>query len=167
MILRQQGSPKQSGHEAEWVEPGRDRPGRAAAGRNIAAPDPHRLAQCRAMRRPCGRLGPLPRPAGLGGGRARPGPGPPARPHGQRVTVFRSRHRGSSPLPDLTYGWRSLDTSCPIPDAGLLMTAPRRPGRATANPRIGHKIAPFMLHTPTSDDHGCCREHEAPPRIYN
>src|SRR5580704_3148669 len=119
------------------------------------------------QRRPCGRLGPLPRPAGRGGGRARPGPGPPARPHRQRVTVFRSRHRGSSPLPDLTYGWRPLGTSCPIRDAGLLMTAPRRRGRATANPRVGLKIAPFMLHTPTSDDHGCCREHEAPPRIYN
>jgi uncharacterized protein YndB with AHSA1/START domain len=27
-------------------------------------PNPHRPAQCRAMRRSCGRLGPLPRPAG-------------------------------------------------------------------------------------------------------
>src|SRR5262249_33088978 len=40
-------------------------------------PDPHRLAQCRAMRRPCGRLGPLPRPAGSSCARARPGAGPP------------------------------------------------------------------------------------------
>src|ERR1700736_3534864 len=73
------------------------------------------------------------------------GPGPPARPHGPRVTVFRSRHRGSSPLPDLTYGWRPLGTSCPIPDSALLMTAPRRPGRAPANPRIGLKISPFFV----------------------
>jgi uncharacterized protein YndB with AHSA1/START domain len=32
------------------VEPGRDRPDRAAR-RNAAAPDPHRPAECRAMRR--------------------------------------------------------------------------------------------------------------------
>ena len=62
-----------------------------AAGRNAAAPDPHRPAQCRAMRRPCGRLGPLPRPAGRGCSRARPGPGPLARPHWKRVIVFRFR----------------------------------------------------------------------------
>jgi uncharacterized protein YndB with AHSA1/START domain len=35
-----------------------------AVERNAAAPDPHRPARCRAMRQPCGRLGPLPRPAG-------------------------------------------------------------------------------------------------------
>ncbi len=65
----------------------------AEAGRNAAAPDPHRPAQCRAMRRPCGRLGPLPRPAGRGCSRARPGPGSLARPHWQGVTVLRARYR--------------------------------------------------------------------------
>ena len=39
------------------------------------------LAQYRAMRQPCRRLGPLPRPAGRGCSRARPRPGPPERPH--------------------------------------------------------------------------------------
>ena len=52
-----------------------------------------RPAQCRAMRRPCGRLGPLPRPAGRGCRRARPGSGPRARPHRQGVTAFRARYQ--------------------------------------------------------------------------
>ena len=71
---------------AAGVEPGRDRPDRAAR-RYAAAPDPHRPARCRAMRRPCGRLGPLPRPAGRGCSRARPGPGPLARPRWQKITA--------------------------------------------------------------------------------
>jgi len=44
-------------------------------------------------RRPCGRLGPLPRPASRGRGRARPGPGPLARPYRQSVTAFRFLYR--------------------------------------------------------------------------
>src|SRR5712691_8881012 len=42
-----------------------------------------------------GGLEPLPRSPGRGCGRARPGPGPPARPHWQGVTNFRSRYRGT------------------------------------------------------------------------
>ena len=37
----------------------RERPDGAAAGRNAATSNPYRPAQRRAMRRPCGRLGPL------------------------------------------------------------------------------------------------------------
>ena len=48
---------------AAGFEHSRDRFDRAVE-RNAAAPDPHRPARCRAMRQPCGRLGPLPRPAG-------------------------------------------------------------------------------------------------------
>src|SRR5204863_4388103 len=80
---RQRGGPS-------GVEPGRDRPHRAA-GRDAPAPDPYWPAECRAMRRACGRLGALPRPAGRSCGRARPGPGPLARPHRSGVTAFRSR----------------------------------------------------------------------------
>jgi uncharacterized protein YndB with AHSA1/START domain len=63
------------------------------------------LPQCRAMRRPCGRLGPLPQPAGRGGIRARPWPGSLARPHWPGVTALRSRyclsgrHSGQVPIP--------------------------------------------------------------------
>ena len=46
------------------------------------------------LRRTFGRLGALPRPAGRGCSRARPGSGPPARPHRQGVKAFR---RGGSP----------------------------------------------------------------------
>jgi uncharacterized protein YndB with AHSA1/START domain len=56
-----------------------------------AAPDSHRPTQCRAMRRPCGRLGALSRPASRDCSRARPGPRPLARPHWKRVIVFRFR----------------------------------------------------------------------------
>ena len=59
------------------------------AGRNGGAPDPHRPAQYRAMRQPCRRLGPLPRPAGRGCSRARPWPGPLARPYWRGVTARR------------------------------------------------------------------------------
>ena len=53
-----------AGTAARWcvagVQSGRDRPdGRATRG-NAATPHPHRPSQCRAMRRPCRRLGPLP-----------------------------------------------------------------------------------------------------------
>ena len=65
--------------------------------RNAAAPDPHRPAQCRAMRRPCGRLGPLPRPAGRGCSRARPGPGPHGTAARLRMTASRARPLHRSP----------------------------------------------------------------------
>jgi hypothetical protein len=47
------------------------------------------LPNAEQLRRPCRRLGPLPRPTGRGRRRARPGPRPPAQPHRQCVTALR------------------------------------------------------------------------------
>jgi predicted dithiol-disulfide oxidoreductase (DUF899 family) len=68
---------------------GRDRPARRAARGNAPTPNPHRPSQCRAMRRPCGRLGPLPRPAGGSCSRTRPRPRPLAWPHWQLTWLVR------------------------------------------------------------------------------